>query len=76
MKCDEWRNLLVRCFDAEKAHQEAVEDRNAADGMDLGEAAALLEALFRARQECERALMRHEQTHNCWRMKATAAKSS
>ena len=76
MKCDEWRNLFERCFDAEKAHQEAVEDRNAADGMDLDEAVARLEALSRMRHECERALIRHEQMHNCWRMKARAAKAS
>ena len=75
MKCDEWRKLLERCYEAEKAHQEAVEDLNAADWLVLDQATVRVEALSRIRQECERALIRHEQMHNCWRTKAAAAKA-
>jgi hypothetical protein len=76
MKCDEWRKLLERCYEAEKAHQDAVEDMNAADWTDLGQATARVETLSRVRQDCERALIRHEQTHNCWRRKTSVAKAS
>jgi len=65
MACEEWRKLMQRFYNAEKAYNQAVSDANDLGGVEFDRAQQRAEKARNACQESEKALRDHEQMHGC-----------
>jgi hypothetical protein len=75
MPCDVWRTLLEHCYETEMAHIQALADSSGLLGVEFDLAVQRAEEARNASHASERALLRHEQMHDCMRNSA-AAKAS
>ena len=75
MPCEVWNALLEHCYDAETAYSEAIISSSGLVGLELDKALERAEQARKVSQVCEKALLHHEQMHDCVR-KAAVAKAS
>ena len=71
MACEQWRKLMQRFYNAEKAFNQAVSDASDLAGVEFDRAQKRAEEALNACQESEKALRDHEQMHGC--LQASAA---
>lgn len=65
MPCEVWHPLLERCYDAETAYTQALTSSSGLVGVELDKALQRAEQAREASQVCEKALLHHEQVHDC-----------
>ena len=75
MPCEVWRTLLEQCYEAETAYSQALADSCGLVGVEFDRALQRAEEAKNTSQVCEKALLRHEQMHDCMR-KSEVAKAS
>lgn len=75
MPCEVWRTLLEHCYEAETAYTLALTNSFGLVGMDFDQALQQAEEARKTSQVCEKALVRHEQMHDCVRVSAVAKAS-
>ena len=75
MPCEIWHSLLEHCYEAETAYSQALTDSCGLGGAELDIALQRAERTREVSQVCERALLRHEQMHDCVRKSAVAKAS-
>ena len=75
MPCEVWNALLEHCYDAETAYSQALTDSSGLVGVELDKALERAEQTREVSQVCEKALLHHEQMHDCVRKFAVAKAS-
>jgi hypothetical protein len=75
MPCEVWRTLLEHCYEAETAYTQALTNSSDLVGVELDKALQRAEQAREVSQVCEKALLHHEQMHDCVR-RAAFAKAS
>jgi hypothetical protein len=75
MPCEVWRTLLERCYEAETAYSQSLTNSSGLVGVEFDKALQRAEEAREVSQVCEKALLHHEQMHDCVR-KAAVAKAS
>jgi len=75
MPCEVWRTLLEHCYEAETAYAQALTDSFDFVGMEFDEALQRANEAREVSQVCEKALLHHEQVHDCVRQSAVAKAS-
>lgn len=75
MPCQVWRSLLERCYEAETAYSQAITNSSGMVGVELDRALERADQAREVSQVCEKALLHHEQGHDCVR-KVAFAKAS
>jgi len=64
--------LLDQCYEAELAYHRSVAEMSSKTGVEFDLAVQNTEEASRLRLKCEKALVRHEQMHGCWKQSALA----
>jgi hypothetical protein len=75
MPCEVWNALLEHCYEAEMAYSQAIANSSGLVGVDLDKALQRAEDARKVSQVCEKALLHHEQMHDCVRKSAVAKAS-
>ena len=75
MPCEVWHSLLERCYEAETAYSQAITGSSGLIGVEFDKALQWAELAREVSQVCEKALLYHEQMHDCVR-RAAFAKAS
>ncbi len=75
MPCEVWHTLLEHCYAAEIAYARVLTDSSGLAGAELEQAFQRAEEAKNASRASEKALLRHEQMHDCVRMSAVAKAS-
>ena len=75
MPCEVWHSLLERCYEAETAYSQSLTHSPGLTGVDLDKALERAEHARAVSQHCEKALLHHEQMHDCVRSAAFARAS-
>jgi len=75
MPCEVWHSLLERCYEAETAYSQAITSSSGLVGVEFDKALQRAEQAREVSQVCEKALLDHEQMHDCIK-KSTFAKAS
>ena len=75
MPCELWRTLLENCYEAETAYSQAITNSSGLVGVEFDKALQRADAAREVSQICEKALLHHEQMHDCVRKSAVAKAS-
>jgi hypothetical protein len=75
MPCEVWHSLLERCYEAETAYTQAITSSSGVIGVEFDRALQRAEHAREVSRVCEKALLHHEQIHDCVR-RAEFAKAS
>jgi hypothetical protein len=75
MPCESWYALLEHCYEAETAYSQAIANSSGLVGVEFDKALQRADAAREVSQVCEKALLHHEQMHDCVR-KSVFAKAS
>ena len=75
MPCEVWHSLLERCYEAETAYSQVITCSSGLVGVEFDKALQRAEQARAASQVCEKALLQHEQMHDCVRSAALAKAS-
>jgi hypothetical protein len=75
MPCEVWHSLLERCYEAETAYTQTLTYSFGLTGVELDRALERAEQVRGVSQVCEKALLQHEQIHDCLR-RSVIAKAS
>jgi hypothetical protein len=72
MPCEEWRTLLEDCYEAETTYTQALANSCGLVGPELDQALQRADVAREVSQVCEKALLHHEEMHDCVRRSAAA----
>lgn len=75
MPCEVWHSLLERCYEAETAYTQTINSSSGLIGVEFDKALQRAEEAREVSQVCEKALVHHEQMHDCVR-RSVLAKAS
>jgi hypothetical protein len=75
MPCEVWYSLLERCYEAETAYSQSLNYSFGLTGVELDQALEREEKARAVSQVCEKALLQHEQMHDCMKKSAFAKAS-
>ena len=75
MPCEVWHSLLERCYEAETAYSQVIASSSGLVGVEFDKALQLAEQAREFSQACEKALLHHEQMHDCMKKSAFAKAS-
>ncbi len=75
MPCEIWHSLLERCYEAETAYTQSLTASSGLTGVELDKALERAEQARAVSQVYEKALLNHEQIHDCVRRGAFAKAS-
>jgi hypothetical protein len=75
MPCEVWHSLLERCYQAETAYSQAITNSSGLVGVEFDKALERAERAREVSQVCEKALLHHEQMHDCVKKSAFAQAS-
>ena len=75
MPCEIWHTLLERCYEAETAYSQALTNSSGLVGVEFEKAVQRIEQARNASQAYEKALLHHEQMHDCVKQSVVAKAS-
>jgi hypothetical protein len=75
MPCEVWHSLLERCYQAETAYSQVITSSSGLVGVEFDQALQRAEQARVVSQVCEKALLHHEQMHDCMKKSAFAKAS-